>query len=81
MTLVWKNPPNGRRVFTNEVLEELRGNPGTWALIRSYPYSHGRHMKPPPADIEIRWVVYGHNTDHAYTELYARARPRRQEGA
>lgn len=70
MSLEWRDPPADRRVFSPDVVIQLRAHPGRWALIKSWPYHTGWSPKAPPADIELRYV---YRKD--FTELYARAKP------
>lgn len=76
MTLIWKEPPGRWAILNEDVIAELRSRPGEWALIREWPYRHGQTMKPPPADIEIRWVDRARRGQAPYSALYARARPK-----
>jgi hypothetical protein len=73
--LVWRDPPPDRRVvLTPEIVEQLRGCPGRWAVVREYPnltatHGWGRRVKH-PADIELRGVE-----EPPGSVLYARATP------
>jgi hypothetical protein len=74
--LVWRDPPPDRRVvLTPEIVEQLRGCPGRWALVREYRSRtavKGRaRLVKHPVDIELRGV-----TEPPGSVLYARAKPR-----
>jgi hypothetical protein len=69
--LRWEDPPvrsTSQRVFTEEVLAQLRNHPGRWAHIRTYRKHGGYQAIKHPRDIELRWVTAGKDTS-----LYARA--------
>ncbi len=73
--LIWREPPPDRRrqVFTDDVVAELRGHPGRWAVIRQYATRTAiKGGTPPkhPADIEVRGVA-----EPPGSVLYARAKP------
>ena len=78
MVVVWRDPPErpprANAVFTAELLEELRAEPGRWALVRVYRNHKGSSRVKHPADIELLWSVVGGRARPA-AELYARARP------
>lgn len=74
MGLVWKDPPRGqsRRADTDLLVEELRANPGVWALVEVDAWSackakyerrgcEARTVKvsdgPTKHDIYARWPV------------------------
>jgi hypothetical protein len=73
--LVWRDPPPDRRVvLTPGIVEQLRGCPGRWAVVREYRTptavnGWARQVKHPP-DIELRGV-----TEPPGSVLYARAKP------
>jgi hypothetical protein len=73
--LVWRDPPPDRRrpVFTADIIEQLRAQPGRWAVIRQYDNRsalRGRRRVKHPADIELRGVQ-----EPPGSVLYARAKP------
>jgi hypothetical protein len=70
----WQDPPERKGlVFTHAVLDELRANPGRWALMRS-----GKGHRTPgikhPADIELQTSYRGSGRERTYA-MYARAKP------
>ena len=74
--LVWRDPPPDRRVvLTQEIVEQLRGCPGRWAVVREYHSVNGARDRARfakhPVDIELRGVA-----EPPGSVLYARARPR-----
>lgn len=74
--LVWRDPPPDRRmILTPGIVEQLRGCPGRWAVVREYrgpnaARDRARWAKH-PVDIELRGVA-----EPPGSVLYARARPR-----
>jgi hypothetical protein len=76
VTLEFRDPPppgKGRRLFTDEVLAELRAHPGRWAVIREYTStataSSHYALRKVPVDIELRAVI-----EPPGSVLYARAK-------
>jgi hypothetical protein len=73
--LVWRDPPPDRRVLlTPLIVEQLRGSPGRWAVVREYrsltaANGRARQVKH-PVDIELRGVE-----EPPGSVLYARAKP------
>jgi hypothetical protein len=73
--LVWQDPPPNRRrrVLTAEIVDQLRANPGRWAVIRQYPNRtavKGGGVVKHPTDIEVRGVE-----EPPGSVLYVRAKP------
>ena len=75
LQLIWRDPPADRRlVLTADVVEQLRANPGRWAVVRQYHNRSavkGRLVIKHPADIELRGVQ-----EPPGSILYARANPK-----
>jgi hypothetical protein len=72
--LIWRDPPADRRLLlTADVIEQLRANPGRWAVVRQY---HSRSavkglVIKHPVDIELRGIQ-----EPPGSVLYARANPK-----
>ncbi|HKN37777.1 MAG TPA: hypothetical protein VJ456_01565 [Acidimicrobiia bacterium] len=71
--LMWRDPPaDRRRVLTADIVNQLRAQPGRWAVIRQYPNRtaiKGRTIKH-PVDVELRAVK-----EPPGSALHARVKP------
>lgn len=77
MVLAWQDPPEAvkSRIWTAEVLEQLRARPGDWALIRTWTHTAPglRQIGQPPHDIETKFTYRRGERGGRATQLYARA--------
>jgi hypothetical protein len=70
----WGPPPERKNaIFSAEIMAELQGRPGEWALIRHYD-SHVHFRVKVPAGFQALWHQEGARPNRT-SGLYARAVP------